>query len=411
MIQILLVDDNSIKAQKISSILLEIEGLVSDNITIAPDGNTAKSYLSQKVFDLLILDIQIPNRFDQLPIRDGGLKLFQEIKRNKKYFLPQHIIGITAYEESYHEVEPEFSEQLLAVVRYCESSNEWAIKIRRQTENIINSNYAKELSIPGFDYDVAIITAIEKELEAVKRLPYEWKLSNHAEDSTNYYTGICIKGDKQLRVVAASASAMGMTAAAVLSMKLIQHFTPKYLVMLGITAGIKNEDMNYGDILAADLAYDYGSGKVVELEGMPSFLPDPRPINLNTDIKGKLLLAAGNSHLLQEIKSQWAANKPTHSLKVHVGPVASGSFVLAYSPIVDMVKSHNRKLIGLEMETYGVMFAAQNCIKPRPIALSLKSVTDFADCNKSNEFQDYACYTSVVFFHKFITQYMDFDAT
>lgn len=245
------------------------------------------------------------------------------------------------------------------------------------------------------------------ELESIKRLASEWTHHTFENDSTNYYICNFKTKDAPLKVVAAAAPQMGMTASAVLAMKLIQYFSPKYLIMTGIAAGIKDA-VNLGDILVADPSWDYGSGKIEEIDGEEVFHPDPRPIALDIDLKSKLNLLAGDSMLLEKIKQSWAGDKPPSSLNLHIGPVASGAAVLAHGEIAKSIVAHNRKLLGIEMETYGVMYAANNCPKPRPTVLSLKSVCDFADAEKNDKYQRYAAHTSAAVLHELAVSYLQY---
>jgi nucleoside phosphorylase len=84
-----------------------------------------------------------------------------------------------------------------------------------------------------------------------------------------------------------------------------------------------------------------------------------------------------------------------------MGPVASGASVIADSTVVDLIKSQSRKLVGIEMETYGVFLAARVCGRPRPLAMSVKSICDFADASKADDYQRYAAYTSASFLYEF----------
>ena len=52
----------------------------------------------------------------------------------------------------------------------------------------------------------------------------------------------------------------------------------------------------------------------------------------------------------------------------------------------------NTLLIGIEMEAYGVFYSAANSMSPKPIAISIKSVCDFADEHKSDNYQEYSAY-------------------
>ena len=81
-----------------------------------------------------------------------------------------------------------------------------------------------------------------------------------------------------------------------------------------------------------------------------------------------------------------------------IGPVASGSSVVADTEILKRPQSLTRKLLGLEMEIYGMYFSCKHTSTPRPENfLAVKSVCDFADADKNDRFQDYAAYTSASF--------------
>ena len=80
--------------------------------------------------------------------------------------------------------------------------------------------------------------------------------------------------------------------------------------------------------------------------------------------------------------------------------------MLSDAAVVDDIKSHNRKLHGVEMEIYGLMMAAEICAKPRPLAFSVKAVSDFADPTKADDVRPYALHASSHFILKFITDYL-----
>ncbi|UKJ05811.1 hypothetical protein [Solitalea lacus] len=54
------------------------------------------------------------------------------------------------------------------------------------------------------------------------------------------------------------------------------------------------------------------------------------------------------------------------------------------------------------METYAVFYAACNCSKPQPLAFSTKSLSDFANEEKNDDYQMYAAYTSASYLYNFI---------
>jgi nucleoside phosphorylase len=195
---------------------------------------------------------------------------------------------------------------------------------------------------------------------------------------------------------------MGMPPASVLSMKLISHFKPKYIAMCGIAAGIKGKG-NFGDILITEHSWDYNSGKLISTRDKTDhFECDPKVLTLSSHLKDKFATLKSDKKFLNEIEDKWPGNKPASRLDVHIGPVVSGSGVIQSSDFIDLLKAQNRKVIGLEMETYGVFFAANNCNEPKPHAFSIKSICDFADETKNDDYQAYAAFTSANYLYLFI---------
>ncbi|MDN7243015.1 hypothetical protein QWY14_14460 [Planococcus sp. N028] len=409
MINILIADDNPLKLKNIQERVLNVLNIPIDNITIATDIINAKRALRDKHFDLFIVDIQLPLRFQEDPKINGGLELIKDIKSSVRYKLPTNIIGFSEYEESIVDVAEEFSINLFTLIKYDNSTDEWINQLQNHIRYIIAAKISFFERQKNYDFDLAITCALDQvELKSILNLPGEWEIKNFEADSVTYYTGFFKNEKKTIRVVAASSSQMGMTAAAVLAMKMIEHFRPKYLIMCGITAGVK-DNVNLGDIIIADPSWDYGSGKYTVSGDDMEFLPDPSPLRINTDVIGKIKNMCSNDALLQRIKASWPASTPSGSLQAHIGPAASGAAVLSNPQIVEDIIKHNRKLIGVEMETYGVLYAAIHSTKPRPLALSVKSVSDFADEGKNNQFQDYASYTSANFVYYLTLEYLDFD--
>ncbi len=191
---------------------------------------------------------------------------------------------------------------------------------------------------------------------------------------------------------------MGMASATTLSTKMIEHFKPKYLIMVGIAAGI-GKDKNLGDIIIPSEVWNYSSGKYVESkngqEAMLSFLPDPVSIPLETTIRE--IVAQDFKERLFKIKSE-ADGAPDNDLKVVIGPMACGAAVVANKDIVEeLIKKHHRKTVGLDMESYGIFFAAKNAVVTGTIPICVKSICDFADVDKDDSAQKYAAFTSTLF--------------
>jgi nucleoside phosphorylase len=196
-----------------------------------------------------------------------------------------------------------------------------------------------------------------------------------------------------------------MTSAAIHAMKMVYEFRPRYLAMSGVTAGLR-ESCNMGDILVADPAWDYGSGKWISRGTETIFEIAPHQISLQPSMRAGLNVMSGRQEILDKIRNDWRAPKPQTALRMILGPLASGSAVRADSKAALDVKAQHRKTVGIEMEAYGVMAAAHDAPLPEVSAFVMKSVCDFADETKSNEHQAYAAYTSAVALQNFAEQFL-----
>lgn len=258
---------------------------------------------------------------------------------------------------------------------------------------------------PEANFDIAVICALAApELEKLCRIGKWTELATVRDDPNCYQVSeFQTRRGRRLRVVAAASTQMGMPAAAVLATKTIMRFRPKIVAIVGIAAGIKSEHQGFGDILAADRTFDYGAGKFTSLDNKLHFSPDPRPLAIDSRLLARLQQWSGKGKHFSEISLEWPAKRPPTALRMHVGPLGSGAAVLGTTEPIADTKNHWRKLIGIEMEAYGVHLACHTAVSPSPVFLCMKSVCDFAD-GKTDDWQDYAAHTAANAFHRFIVE-------
>jgi hypothetical protein len=132
-------------------------------------------------------------------------------------------------------------------------------------------------------------------------------------------------------------------------------------------------------------------------------------LDLETDIKENLLSCMAEPEFLNDIKKNWQGDSPETELNIRIEPLASGAGVIENNKVIEEIKGHNRKLVGIDMETYGVFYAVKHSQKPRPLAaMSFKSVSDFGDPLKNDKFQKYTACTSASFMYQFVTNKLEF---
>jgi len=393
MIRILVVEDDADKLRRVMACLRDVPGVDMDGVDDARDANAAKRLLRDRRYDLLVLDISIPARSDEMPGYATGLDLLDEILERDVYHTPTQIVGLTAHEEALAAAAPRFEADVLQVVSYDPSGEEWADRLARLTTRAVDQ-VAASGTRQEHGVHLAVLTALASpELDAVLALPWNWVTLERPDDPTTYHRGWYARSGERREVVAAAAPRMGMQASAALAMKMSMTFRPRYLAMTGILAGIRGE-VEIGDVLVADPSWDYGSGKHSNREGAAAFAVAPHQIGLDPFVRGIMRRMSADAASLDAIRRGWRGGGPSSVLSMRLGPVASGAAVLEDDDAVNRVRQQHRKTLGIEMETYGVMVASEEAPLPQPRCFSIKSVCDFADASKDDAHQAYAAYTS-----------------
>lgn len=255
----------------------------------------------------------------------------------------------------------------------------------------------------GFGCAAVICTAVEMETKSLMQVfGGKWRPLRRPNDHQEYYeTSFVDRSGNEQWVVTCQQSVMGMAAASALATKATLVFRPRYLIMCGIAAGIStNPRQVYGDVLVPDVVWDYSTGKVVRSEDAPihfgaiGFLPRPRYMKLDPYLK----------EIVDRLCEPGACE-----FHVQTGPLACGTSVMAAETIVDLrVRSLYPETVGLDMESYAVFLGAEAASEPRPKALVIKSVCDYANETKSDEYQALAAYNSSRFTEYLLTQELDY---
>jgi nucleoside phosphorylase len=171
--------------------------------------------------------------------------------------------------------------------------------------------------------------------------------------------------------------------------------------MIGIAAGTRDGNKQFGDVLVADPSVDYNSGKVVQKDGVRDFQPDPYPMSLNPRLRSVLSKYKGTHPIFEEIRKGWNGPLPQAPNRLHVGPLGAADQVIDDASRVIEIQRNWRKLIGVEMETYGVYRACYESPDPKPRFISFKSVCDFA-AEKADSWQAYAAFVAAEFALRFL---------
>jgi nucleoside phosphorylase len=251
--------------------------------------------------------------------------------------------------------------------------------------------------------DFVIVCAVEDEFKALETVLGKGKEEVRVlGDPQTYYRWTLNADGRDLQIVAGQPTTKGSGLAGILATKLIMHFRPTLVAMVGISAGNKEYGVAYGDILVANPAWNYEFGR-----RMPNgaFQPDPLPIPLDARLADYVKELKRDRVWLDEIKRQRkesGGEVPKDELQIHLGAIATGSAVIEDPRIMNEMISHKRDLVGLEMEIYGVYEAARNTRDPAPLFIAFKSVSDFPGDDRDGWIRRYAAYTSAAYCVRFL---------
>lgn len=109
--KILFIEDNELKKEKIITVLINANVAVRSDFTVCTNIIDAKKILRSTMFDVLLLDMRLPNRADSQEIQSmAGLDFLKEFQNDRRYHQPKEIIGITECEEELSRVKKDFHE-------------------------------------------------------------------------------------------------------------------------------------------------------------------------------------------------------------------------------------------------------------------------------------------------------------
>ncbi|MCY4557662.1 MAG: hypothetical protein OXF79_15015 [Chloroflexi bacterium] len=396
---IIVVDDSDRKIDRIRAALIS-GGATTEQIHIAKTGIEARRSLSRIQYDLLVLDIALPMHTGDEPDKRGGIKLLEEIIERENLRLPLSVVGLTGFEDLYAEFREQFHSRLWTLDYFDSSDIGWLERLKAKVSYV--RARSEEVTRETYETDLCVVTALRTpELLALRNLEWNWSETRSLDEVGFYYEGTMRANDQEHSVIAAAAPRMGMVASALLAQKMISSFRPKLICMVGICAGVKGR-CEIGDVLVADPAWDWQMGKY-EVAGF-SFAPDQ--IDLSAQVAERFVQLGDDREFWYDLHGKYGDTKPPNVPTVKVGPVASGSAVLADEKVVSRIREQHRQLLGVEMELYGVYAAAKYAISPQTVAFGIKSVADFADENKADDYQRYAAHVSARVLEKYCSLYL-----
>lgn len=408
MINILVVEDNQNKQQNIKKFLEKYFSTRQiASIDYVQDVVNAKRVMNEKNVDILILDLYLPIAYENGLDKNGGITLLNQVNKSAKYKYPDCVISLSQHKDAMKEFK-KATGKVYKTILYDETTTRWTDELTEALDFIIPC-IENNTSHRYYQYDIAVVCALEEELNYVKQILSDKHQIKISFDDYIYYEGIILKEDKTIRVIAANAFQMGMVSAAALTTTMIHNFIPKYVVMTGIAAGIKRKTC-LGDAVVAEFTWDYGAGKeIVDDNGFGRHLNTFQPVQTDSTLLAQVRRLQQDKVFLDNIAESFNGKVPETKFKIIIGPMATGAAVIADpEKVQSIIDNQARNVVAIEMEAYGMYYAANWALQPKPKFIAIKSICDYADEKKDDDFHEYASYTSVKVFEKLAKEYFEY---
>lgn len=378
----LIVDDDQIRARRIAEIL-GLAGFGPGSISICSSIASAIKCLLGKRVDLLVVDIAIPQLDNENPLADGGQSLIRQLEElSPQIVAPHWTIAITAYEQSRQLTSVEFSNRLVSVLNASPGSVGWETQLHQFCLRAIESN--SDDNSPRAD--VCFLTALRSpELDALIELPVAWGIRTVSSFFANQHSGEMALGTSNLSIEAFTYDKMGLVPMSYLAAAVVEAYRPRLMVLTGICGGVP-DSVQLGDVVVAESSWNWQAGKQTENE----------TLKFDSDsIQASAALVAIARHQSATTETRMALMKYGQHIQsqkdrlpaVHVGPMASGSVVVADRTVKETILEQNRKVKALDMEAYAFYAASRYSAFGHTQMICIKSVCDKADDRKADDLQ------------------------
>lgn len=411
MIKILIIDDVQEKVDALTGTLLNL--YPAGEISIDSAGTIAygREKLQSATYDLLILDMVLPEHEGAEASRTAGARFLFEIYQNESIKTPLQIIGLTEHDTEFSELQKEFKDKLWYLLFYSRTSDDWKEQLKTKVFQLGQYKKGVEEEVATRDkFDIGIICALREEftqmLQAFSRV--KWESIQIKDLPYSFKTGILTtRGFRDLKVIASCTDKAGMCPTSILATSMYTKLGVETIFMTGITAGIKYDDLQLDDVIIAEAIMDYASGKLKEDErGEIKLLKEVNQIQANRNLISMMADFISGNEICNVINTDLRDKNlkdGRDNIMFKVAKTVCGPYVMAAPQVIEELKKDERKLQALDMEGFGLYLTAHTLDKK---ALWIKGVSDFADAHKGDGRHKTCSYASAKLLYEFIREMM-----
>lgn len=412
--EVLIVHDRLDATESIKQVLLDQE--VDERlITSASDIRTARSFVRDKSYDLIILDLTVPNFAGRDQPSFAQVETFlREIYEFEDLLAPGDLIGISQEAEALTLMQSGLGLHFMIALTEDPDGN-WKSQLGDKIKYSMRSTNSKQLSMARkHGIDVLLITAMDKEFAPYKDL---FELNDFPLFPGVYSFVFTDKSGAVRNGVAFSVGASGQASAASRTQSLISWFRPRVALMSGYCGGVKDE-VELGDLCFFESTAPWDYGKWSETRDKDDnlvseqFSSRPTALALNDqqlrNAARCLVEKSGDMGWKEADTVHQLAPVPSLSPRFRLTQAASGSAVVANDTIISQIIGLNDAIRAVDMESYGFYDACLNTFVAKPRFLCLKAVSDFCNGEKGDDYHNVCSYLSATTVKRLLLEFIEF---
>lgn len=330
------------------------------------------------------------------------------------HYAPGDLIGISQEAAALELMKSGLASNFMAAITE-DADGLWKSQLTDRARYSFRSASSKQMSLAGHNgVDVLIVTAMDLEFA-----PY-YDLFELSEDSIfpGVYHFVFQDKDAQMRNgIGYSIGRSGQPSAASRTQSLISWFRPKVAFMSGYCGGVAKK-VNLGDLCFFESAAPWDYGKWTEKRDAKGnllseeFLSRPNALPIQDSqlqsVARKLVTMRGDLSSAEARTIRKLSPKDDLLPEFILTPAASGSAVVANDSVISQIVGLNDSIRAVDMESYGFYDACINTFVAKPKFMCLKSVSDFCNGEKGDDFHEVCCYVSAVTTQRLLLHHVGF---
>lgn len=388
----------------------DLEGIVTEEVY---DARNLRDIVSKKSFDLAIVDLTLPyhsaggNATSYEPVDNALNSIFE----SEELFAPGDIIGITKEAGAFSAIATNIGQHLMSIISE-DDQGLWKRQLIDKIKYVQKASKSRKRSFnEHYDADLILLTALDHELA-----PFQTELKLDIEQVIPTDTlGQFLFKDKNGKIrkgLCKSFGRAGQVSAASITQSLLTQYRPKLIIMTGFCGGFADSKVGLGDLILGESFIDWDYGRWGKGEN-PEFISRPSPISISDSYAHTIFrnLISNGLECVDELngKASSLSEGEINGISIQMGPVASGSAVVAHQSIIEKIKGIHDKILGVDMEGYGVAHACTKTPVKSPQFMFLKSVCDLSNEYKEKTKQGACAYISARVAYEIFTKVYDFE--